>query len=111
MSQYLLCAACANEHHPKGAGIRQLFAASQMERAEYGRLTAGIARRPTVKQRIVYINGVPQPCMDLDYYNCDLCGGKINPGDRCLAQTVWKEGDPVPADWEADYMDIDLRTP
>jgi hypothetical protein len=102
--RYFLCETCGSKAHPKGAGIRQLFAASQFEPAEFARITWGVARHPTVQQRTISVNGVPQQ-MDLSYYNCDLCNAQIFPGDRCLTQTVWREGDQVPGNWEADYLE------
>ena len=105
MSQSFLCAACGSKEHPIAVGIVQLLAATHFEAAEFGRITWGIARQPKPWQRTVYINGVAQPVMDLAFYNCDLCFAEIRPGDRCCAQTVWKKGDKVPVDWEAEYME------
>ena len=102
-SHNLLCMECAAG---KPEGSYQIYARSAWaEPAEYQRITRGVAGQPIREQRTIFINGAPQPVMDLAFYNCDLCCAPIHPGEQCAAQTVWIEGQGEPDLWEAAYFE------
>lgn len=101
MMRHILCARCLEPHLPEGT--RQIYAANDLEPAEYQRLTLGVAGLPKPEQRWMRISGVRTE-LPLDYFECDTCSGHIKPGDRCAAWSVWVDGqEPVP-EWEQEYL-------
>lgn len=91
----LLCKDCAAS---KKAGEREAYP------GQFERVVFGIAGSPTRDQRTTYVNGKPQPVMDMGFYNCDDCNAPIRPGDRCCAWSVWTSYRDEPAGWEQRYF-------
>jgi hypothetical protein len=77
----------------------------QGEPAKFERVTRGVAKRPNPKNRILYVNGIPQQ-LSLNYFNCDSCGRPIYPGEKCVAISIWTELMPEPEYWESDYLEV-----
>lgn len=91
----LLCKECAAD---KKTGEREAYP------GEFERVVFGIAGQPKTEQRTIYVNGEPQPVMDLGFYNCDYCNAIIRPGDLCCAWSVWTNHRIEPAGWEQRYF-------
>lgn len=102
-ARLLLCAECGKD---KRQGL--LYPATNLEPAEYGRVTFGLARKPTASQRTVVISsdlGSESHVLSLDSFDCDDCGSAILPGTDAAAWTIWV-GENEPGHWEADYLEI-----
>lgn len=99
--RHLYCERCG-ERFP-GEGVRELFARSQYEPAEYGRVVRGLARTPTPQQRTAFVNGVPLP-LAAGQFECDFCNTTITPGAPVVAITAWREDQQEPPAWEQDYV-------
>ena len=102
MNRRLLCAACGERYR---VGRYQLLAPSAIGKpAEWVRGVRGVARVPQPDQRVVYLNGAPEPLAG-DHYDCDSCGDEIHPGDPCTAVTLWIPArQPEPTPWEDAYL-------
>lgn len=99
----LLCPECYTPRLPEGT--RQILARSaDGEPAEYQRLTVGRAKRPTREQRMIYVNNDPLP-LEVDHYDCDDCGQKIERGELCAAWSVWTEDQAETEYWEPEFLE------
>lgn len=101
MTRRVLCMACSSRWTTYAGSARLIY---------------GDARQPTEEQRTVryqkldasgnVVSEEPN-VMPLGFYNCDTCGAKIEPGERCGCLTTWRaaEGEPEPPlGWEKDYL-------
>lgn len=102
-SRNILCQKCAARHIP--AGTRQIYAANDLEPAEYQRLTLGAALQPKQSQRYMIVNGVGT-LLDAAYYNCDTCYAEIRPTEPCGTWTIWSDPEIEPALWEKEFLEV-----
>lgn len=101
MSRRLWCAECGDRNQ-KLDGTRIVYERTPPEEgypgdpAEYERVKWGRARRPRLERAYL----VP-----LEFYICDGCNARIDPGARAMAWTLWREDMPTPPDWEWEYLE------
>jgi hypothetical protein len=103
MSKKLLCNECGKRHEDKQGVVKVLERSEIGEPAEFGRFVRGKARIPDPKQRVAYLNDIPYQ-LDVDIYNCDMCGSVIKPGDDALCVTYWNEHQYEPRFWEHKFL-------
>jgi hypothetical protein len=102
-SKRVLCADCG-KRHPVSHLKKEIFGRSEIgEPAEYSRVMKGKALEAAPSQRVIYMNDVPHK-LEAGHYDCDLCGGKIKPGDNVTCLTIWNERQATPGVWEIQYM-------
>lgn len=101
MSRALWCSECGGRQD-KRAGTRCIYEArpgaedDPPEPAEYERVTWGRARWPNPDLKPI----------SLEFYLCDGCNARINPGDRAMGWTIWREDMPEPRAWEIQYLEL-----
>lgn len=106
--RHLRCARCA-KREVRG---RYNVPANAHGPAEAYRVIDGYAKQPTAAQRTITIHtstDVQTTTLDTSYFDCDLCGSPIAPGDRCTTITVWPAARPDPPAWEAEYITLEPR--
>jgi hypothetical protein len=99
--KHMLCETCGAKYAPPGR--RELFAATDYEPAEWGRVIVGAARHPQMEQRYMRVNDEVFP-MSLEHYDCDQCNRPIRPGDPACCVTVWRTNRPEPPEWESGFI-------
>lgn len=79
----------------------------------YSRVTWGKAREPQPEQREITLISEGETTvtpLPPEYYNCDSCNAEIKPGDRCCAQTVWKDTAGM-GFWEKEFLEEEQVQP
>lgn len=95
----LVCQSCLNDYLPKWKQRRPVTGPPTKHR-----LVRGTAKLPMAAHRVMFINGEPEP-LDSAHYDCDLCGGSIEPGQLCGAFSAWPADRGEMVEWETEYLE------
>lgn len=100
MSRRIVCRKCGSTEswrplHPEDVamGFQQRF-------------VTGKARKPAVHEIKTYVGGRLTNTEHLATIRCDHCGAAIRDGEKCVAISMWRDGQM--GDWESEFMDVDV---